>query len=45
MVSALMSTAIDGDPDAYEEAIASDEKQLWKAAIEEECTVEKCACK
>ena len=26
MVSALMSTAIDGDPDTYEEAMASDEK-------------------
>ena len=38
MVSALMSTAIDGDPDTYEEAMASDEKELWKAAIREECT-------
>ena len=38
MVSALMSTAIDGDPDTYEEAMASDEKELWKVAIQEECT-------
>ena len=38
MVSALMSTTIDGDPDTYEEVIASDEKELWKAAIQEECT-------
>ena len=38
MVSALMSTAIDGDPNTYEEAMASDEKELWKVAIREECT-------
>ena len=38
MVSALMSIAIDGDPDTYEEAMASDEKELWKTAIREECT-------
>ena len=39
MVSALMSTgtAIDGDPGTYEEAMASDEKELWKAAIRKEC--------
>jgi hypothetical protein len=37
MVSALASTAINGDPGTYEEAMASDEKDLWKAAIREEC--------
>ena len=38
MISALMPTAVDGDPNTYEEAMASDENELWKAAIREECT-------
>ena len=40
MVSALMSTAIDGDPDTYEEAMPSDENELRKAAIWETNRIE-----
>ena len=37
MASALVATAVNGDPSSYEKATASPQRVQWKKTIQEEC--------